>query len=263
MSVLCPVGFDPQQLRTQVRATYERVAAAPEEGFHFHTGPDFAVDLLRYERSALDVLPRLATRRFAGVGNPHRVGPIAPGAVVLDHACGSGTDLLLAALAAGPAGRVVGVDITPSMLACAARAAEMAGLAQRVELHAGDFAALPVADASVDVVLSNGVLNLAPDKAQVMSEVVRVLRPGGRLYLADVVVERELDPAVRSDARLWAACIGGALTESALVAVARSAGLLDVRIVEHFDCFRATRIETRFGASLRVQAASLHARKAD
>ncbi len=261
MSAVCPAGFDVQALRAQVQSMYARVARAPAEDFHFRTGADYAAEALRYDRAALAALPAVATRRFAGVGNPHRVGPVAAGEVVLDHACGAGTDLLLAALAAGRTGRAIGVDINGAMLACAAEAVQHAALGDVVELHVADFAVLPVAAAGVDVVISNGVLNLAPDKPRVMAEVVRVLRPGGRLHLADVVVGRELHPAAREEPRLWAACVGGALTEGDLLALLRSAGLRDVRIVERFDCFRGTRIEQRFGAALRVDAVSVFARK--
>jgi SAM-dependent methyltransferase len=240
---------------------YARVAAAPGDGFHFHTGCDYAVELLHYDRGELEALPAIATARFAGVGNPHRVGPIPAGAVVLDHACGAGTDLLLAARRVGPEGRAVGVDLTTAMLECAAQAAEQAGLAEVVDLRPGVFEDLPVADASVDIVLSNGVLNLAPDKPRVMREIERVLRPGGRLYLADVVVERELASAVRNDPDLWAACVGGAVTEPELVELAAAAGLGEARIVERFDCFHRTRLQTKFGRELRVRAATLFARK--
>lgn len=261
MSAASPAVFDAERLRKKVQATYSRVATGPDAEFHFHTGPQYAVDLLRYDAAELDALPAVATASFAGVGNPHRIGPVPFGAVVLDHACGSGTDLLLAARRIGPDGRAIGVDMTPAMLVAAQRAAREAGLEDRVELRPGLFEELPVERASVDIVLSNGVLNLAPDKPRVMQEVARVLRPGGRLYLADVVVERDLSWAARNDPDLWAACVAGAVTEAELVALATGAGLGAVRIVESFDCFRRTSLEHKFGRALRVRAATLLAVK--
>jgi arsenite methyltransferase len=261
MAAVCPTGFDIDRLREQVQLTYSRVARSPDASFHFHTGRDYAVELLRYDPEEIDALPATATARFAGVGNPHRVGPMPAGAVVLDHACGSGTDLLLAARRAGPAGRAIGVDLTEGMLVAAQRAAREAGLDERVDLRPGVFEDLPVDDASVDVVLSNGVLNLAPDKPRVMAEIARVLKPGGRLYLADVVLDRELSAAARGDPDLWAACVGGAVTQADLLQLVRGAGLADARVVENFDCFRRTSLEIKFGKAIRVQAASLFAAK--
>jgi SAM-dependent methyltransferase len=263
MPITCPNGFDVVQLQQRVQATYERVALAPGGGFHFHTGRGYAVELLRYDRAELEALPRLATDRFAGVGNPLRIGPVPRGAVVLDHACGAGTDLLLAVKRGGAGARGIGVDLTPAMLACAAAAAAVADLSARVELHRAGFEALPLAAAAVDLALSNGVLNLAPDKPAVLRELARVLRPGGCLYLADVVVERELTAAARGDPDLWAACVGGALTEAELIGAALLAGFEDVHIVERFDCFRRTSVERKFGRALRVGAVNLFARKPD
>src|SRR5690606_32527424 len=130
------------------------------------------------------------------------LSPIRPGSTVLDHACGAGMDLLLAARLAGPTGRAIGVDATPAMRQCAIDAAAQAGLAENVTIHEGYFEELSLEDASVDYVISNGVVNLAPDKGRVFSEIARVLRPGGRLLLADVIVGRDLSPAVRANADL-------------------------------------------------------------
>ena len=261
MTAACPIGFDIGRLRRQVRATYERVARAPEGEFHFRRGLEYAVTELRYDRAELLALPAACTARFAGIGNPLRVGPIAPGETVLDHACGAGMDLLLAARRAGPAGRAIGVDMTPDMCDCATSAAREAGLAGIVDVRHGFFEELPVEDESVDCVISNGVLNLAPDKLRVLGEIRRVLRPGGRLYLADVMLERELAPEVRADPDLWAACVGGALTETGLIELASRAGLARGRIVERFDCFRTTRIELKFARALRIYGASFCAVK--
>ncbi|HZX76589.1 methyltransferase domain-containing protein [Lysobacter sp.] len=255
----CPLALDTLYLNRQVRATYERVARAPASGFHFRTGAVYAVQQLRYDAAELATLPAACTERFSGVGNPLRIGTIRAGAVVLDHACGAGTDLLLAARAIGPRGRAIGVDLTPAMRTCAIRAAAQAGLLDRVLLHEGTFEDLPAADASVDYVISNGVLNLAPDKPRVMREVARVLRPGGELLLADVVLDRELSPSARANADLWASCIGGALTETALLELLRECGLADARVTERFECFAGTAIERKFHHRLHSYGANVHA----
>ena len=261
MAVTCPVGFDVDRLRAQVAATYNRVALDPDGEFHFHRGARYAVEYLGYDAAELALLPAASTARFAGVGNPLAVGPLHPGETVLDHACGAGMDLLLAARRVGPAGHAIGVDMTPGMRAAANTAAAAAGLAARVDIRAGYFESLPVADASVDVVISNGVVNLSPDKARVFREIHRVLKPGGRLYLADVVVQRELKLDARNDPDLWAACIAGALPESELAEVALATGLREPRIVGRFDCFRDTTAAGKVAHDLRVQAVNFSAVK--
>ncbi len=261
MAAICPVGFDTTRLRQHVLATYDRVAREPEGDFHFHRGPFYAAEYLDYDAAELDALPLESTMRFAGVGNPLLIGPIRAGATVLDHACGAGTDLLLAARRVGPMGRAIGLDMTPAMRACAIASAEAAGLADRVEILGGFYEHLPVGDASVDVVLSNGVVNLAPDKIQVFAEIARVLKPGGRLYLADVVVERELTLEARSNPELWAACIAGALPEDEMAEIAAAVGLVGGHITHRFDCFRDTSAESKVSRDLGVHAVNFHARK--
>ena len=139
---------------------------------------------------------------FAGVANPWVLGRIDSGAVVLDLGCGAGTDLLIAAQMAGPAGTAIGVDMTPAMLERARRSAERMGLAD-VEVHEGLIESLPVADGSIDVVTSNGVIDLVPDKDAVFAEIDRVLRPGGRLQIADVVIHEEVSEDARKRIDLW------------------------------------------------------------
>ena len=180
---------------------------------------------------------------------------------MLDHACGAGTDLLLAARRVGDSGRAIGVDMTPGMRSAALRAAGDAGLAQVVDVRAGVYEALPVDDASIDVLISNGVVNLAPNKARVFAEVLRVLRPGGRLYLADVVVARELSLAARSNPDLWAACVAGALPESELLELTAELGFVSGRITARFDCFRDTSAQTKVSRDLRVGAVNFYAEK--
>jgi SAM-dependent methyltransferase len=202
MAVTCPVDLDTVRLRKEVQAIYASVASAPEGEFHFHRGREYAQGLLRYDPSALARVPPFAVTSFAGVGNPFLVEPVGAGATVVDVGCGSGTDLLLAAHAVGPRGRAIGVDMTDAMLRKAEAAAAEAGLGW-VELRRGDVLELPVESGTADFVISNGVLNLAPDKRRAFAEVLRVLRPGGRFLYADIVVEAELPEGVRRDIDLW------------------------------------------------------------
>jgi arsenite methyltransferase len=261
MAITAPSGFDVARLRDAIRTTYERVAQDPNGVFHFHRGRAYAVDCLGYDDAELATLPSEATARFAGVGNPLRVGPIAEGETVLDHACGAGMDLLLAARRVGPRGRAIGVDITAGMREVAERAASQAGLAKRVVIRAGSYDDLPVLSGSVDVVLSNGVINLSPDKRRVFSEIWRVLRPGGRLYLADVVVARELKLETRLQPELWAACIAGALPEPELVSITRDLGFVDAQPLTRFRCFEGTTAEHKVSQDLRVHGLNFFARK--
>jgi arsenite methyltransferase len=261
VAATCPSSFDVASLRARVRETYARLAASPDGDFHFHRGPDYAARLLGYDARELAGLPAEATSAFAGVGRPFAADEPRAGEVVLDHACGAGMDLLLAARRVGPTGRAIGVDLTPAMVHRARRAAELAGVAASTEILQGAYEALPVESASVDLVISNGVLNLAPDKRVVLQEIVRVLKPGGRLALADVVVQRELTLAARRDPELWAACVAGALPESELGELARETGLIDVRIVGRFDCFAGTSAERKTSRDLQIGAVAVFARR--
>jgi ubiquinone/menaquinone biosynthesis C-methylase UbiE len=261
MATACPINFDVAYLREQVRATYDQVARDPSGDYHFHRGPDYAERFLGYDADELAALPELSTARFAGVGNPLAIGPIDVGATVLDHACGAGMDLLLAARRVGPKGRVIGIDMTPAMIECATQAAQQAGLSGISEFHQGYYESLPVEDESVDVVISNGVLNLSPEKHRVMSEVFRVLRPGGHLYLADVVVQREMTMDARGNPDLWAACVGGALVEPELEELALEAGFAGARITRRFNCFYETTAEAKVAKNLFIQSVNFIAEK--
>ena len=200
-----PAEFDLKRLREQVANTYDRLVREPTGKFHFNHGPDFACELLHYERKDLEALPPECTERFAGLGNPHRIGPIRPGETVLDIGSGAGMDLLLSARRTGPTGKAIGVDPTPAMRESATAFAREAGLSEIVEIREGRAEDLPVESGSIDVVTSNGVINLTPDKNVAFREIARVLRPGGRLHLADIVIQEELSLKSRSDADLWAA----------------------------------------------------------
>ncbi len=203
MTLICPVDLDVRRLRDDVQTMYTRVAADPTDAFHFHRGPAYAAERLSYDRDELAQLPPSVTSSFAGIGNPHLIAPLEPGATVLDLGCGAGTDLLIAARHVLPSGRAIGVDMTEAMAARAREGAALAGLAN-VEVRLGDATALPVEDERVDVLLSNGVFNLVPDKARALAEMFRVVAPGGRLQIADIVLGAELDDAARRDVDLWA-----------------------------------------------------------
>lgn len=202
MTLYCPVDLDVRTLRREIEAVYSRVATSPSEDFHFHRGPDYAASRLGYDAAELAALPPEVTASFAGVGNPHAIADLPEGTTVVDIGCGAGTDLLLAARRVGPAGRAIGIDMTEAMLTRAAAGARLAGLTN-VEVHEGDATRLPLADASVDVVISNGVLNLVPDKPSAVAEMARVLKPGGRVQLADILIAETLPDDALRDIDLW------------------------------------------------------------
>lgn len=203
MSLVCPIDLDVSRLRSEIGATYTRVATSPDGDFHFHRGPAYAAARLGYDPDELSQLPEDVTARFAGIGNPHAIARVPTGATVVDVGCGAGMDLLLAARRVGPTGRAIGVDMTERMLACAAAGAAACDLAN-VEVREGDATALPLGDAFADVVISNGVLNLVPTKDRAIAEMARVLKPGGRLQIADIIIGEELPESSRRDIDLWA-----------------------------------------------------------
>jgi len=202
MPIACPVDLNAAVLRSEVSNIYGRVAAAPEGEFHFHRGLAYAGEFLGYDAEELRGLPSYCTASFAGVGNPLAIGPIHLGETVLDIGSGAGMDLLLAAERAGADGHAIGVDMTESMVERARSSARDAGLRQ-VEVRRGDATALPVTDCSIDVVSSNGVLNLVPEKDRAFAEIVRVLKPAGRLHLADIVLDMELPEDALRNIDLW------------------------------------------------------------
>jgi SAM-dependent methyltransferase len=202
MAIACPVDLDTLKLRAEIQSIYARVATEPSGDFHFHRGPGYAATMLGYEADALARLPSETTASFAGVSNPHRIAPLAPGATVVDVGCGAGMDLLLAARAVGPGGRAIGIDMTDAMAERARTGARALGL-DNVEVRLGDALSLPVDARSVDFVISNGVLNLTPDKRQAFGEVFRILRPGGQFLYGDIVVAAELSESIRRNIDLW------------------------------------------------------------
>ena len=214
--------LDTDELTSRVQAMYTQVADDPDHEFHFETGRALALRL-GYPLAQLDAVPAGALESFAGVGYFLDLAAICPGETVLDLGSGSGTDTFVAAGLAGPTGRVVGVDMTPAQLAKARRLAADAGASQ-VEFREGRIEQPPVEDGSVDCVISNGVVNLAPDKEVVFRAAAAALRPGGRLALADIVTAVQLPEGVTCDAALWAACIGGAAQRDDYLAMMEAAG---------------------------------------
>jgi SAM-dependent methyltransferase len=202
VAVTCPIDFDVASLRAEVQTMYSRVATAPDGEFHFHRGPQYAVTMLGYDPAELAALPADVTSSFAGVGNPHAVGRLPAAATVIDIGCGAGTDLLMAARVVGPHGRAIGIDMTEAMRERASNGAASCGLAN-VEVRPGDATRLPVEDRSVDVVISNGVLNLVPEKERAVAEIARVLKPGGRVQIADIIIGEVLPDSALRDIDLW------------------------------------------------------------
>jgi arsenite methyltransferase len=214
--------LDTAELEDRVKRMYEEVALEPDRDFHFETGRPLA-ERLGYPTDDLDQIPAAAIESFAGVGYFQDLAAITSGDAVLDLGSGSGTDTFVAALKTGPEGRVVGIDMTDAQLAKARGLAEDGGFAQ-VELRAGYIERPPVGDAEVDCVISNGVINLSPDKPAVFAAAARALRPEGRLALADIVSAQQLPEGVTCDASLWAACIGGAMQQDSYRAAIEAAG---------------------------------------
>lgn len=196
-----PQTVDLELLRTAIQEEYELVAREPERGFHFHTGRHLA-RILGYQDEWLDGIPEASIESFAGTGNPFNLGVLQSGVKVVDVGSGAGIDSLIAARMVGPEGRVVGVDMTPAMLEKAQRAAIEASIGN-VEFRQGYAEALPIEDGWADVVISNGVLNLVPDKQAALEEMARVLKSGGRLQIGDIMVQKAVPESARREIDLW------------------------------------------------------------
>ena len=196
-----PAPVDVERLRAEVKLKYRDVATDPGKGFHFHVGRPLA-EMLDYPMAVVDSLPARVVESFAGVNNPFSMGELRPRERVLDIGSGAGFDAILAAQMVGPEGRVTGVDMTTEMREKARANASLVGL-ENVSFVDGLAERLPLADGNVDVVISNGVINLCPDKLAVYREIYRVLVPGGRLQIADVVVQKPLPDDAVADIDLW------------------------------------------------------------
>lgn len=215
--------LDTSALEQKVKAMYRDVALAPHGEFHFEMGRGLALRL-GYEAADLDAIPSEAIDSFAGVGYYFDLARLQPGESVVDLGSGSGMDSFIAAGKVGQTGAVVGVDMTDEQLAKAERL-RLASAFAHVSYRKAYIEATGLADASCDVVISNGVINLAPDKGAVFREAARLLAPGGRLALADIVTEVPLPEGITCDATLWAACIGGAMQVDDYTAAIEAAGL--------------------------------------
>ena len=215
--------IDEQCLERAIKEMYTEVATNPGGESHFLTGRPLA-EALGYDPAVLGRIPAEAIDSFAGVGHFFDLAGLAEGETVVDLGSGSGTDLFHAALQVGPAGRAIGIDMTRAQLAKAERLRDEAGL-RNVDLMEARIEAVPLRGGIADCVVSNGVINLAPDKGSVFREVARLLRPGGRLALADIVSGRPLVGRTRRSTDLWAACIGGAIPRESYVEAIEGAGL--------------------------------------
>jgi arsenite methyltransferase len=253
--------LDTQELEQRVQTMYEEVAQHPDADFHFETGRALA-ERLGYAPEGLDLIPASAIDSFAGVGHFLDLAALEPGEAVLDLGSGSGMDSFLAALTVGTDGTVVGVDMTEQQLAKARRLAADAGIGN-VEFREGYIESPPVDVDAFDCVISNGVINLSPDKAAVFAAAARALRPGGRLALADIVSAEQLPEGVTCDASLWAACIGGAMQRDSYREAIEAAGLEIVDWRENdqyrFVSERADNAVRKYG----VKSVSLLARRAE
>jgi SAM-dependent methyltransferase len=192
---------DVDALRAAIQDEYQAVACEPRRGYHFHTGRHLA-KILGYEEKWLDGVPEGSIESFAGTGNPFRLGPLAPGEHVVDVGCGAGIDSLIAARMVAPEGSVIGVDMTDAMLDKATSAAREAD-SPNVEFRKGFGEELPVQDGWADVVISNGVLNLMPNKAGALGEMARVLKPTGRLQIGDILVQKPVSEGAKQRIDLW------------------------------------------------------------
>jgi arsenite methyltransferase len=216
-------GVDAKEVEAKVKQMYRDVAMHPHGSFHFELGDRVATGV-GYDSERLGALPVEAVESFAGVGYFFDLADLRAGEVVVDLGSGSGTDAFYAAGLVGPTGKVIGVDFTAEQLDKSRGLATRSGL-DHVEFREGRIEELPIESGSVDCVISNGVINLCPNKAAVFAEAARVLRPGGRLAIADIVTEKPLTEAIVCDADLWAACIGGAPQQDDYLHAIQVAGL--------------------------------------
>lgn len=228
MNTLATPIFDVGELELKVREMYRDVAEHPEGSFHFELGRDLA-ERLGYPPMILDEIPAAAVESFAGVGYFFDLAQLDTGECVVDLGSGSGMDVFFAAMEVGPSGHVTGIDMTPAQLAKAQALRAAFGFEQATFID-GHIDAVPLPDGSVDAVISNGVINLAADKQKVFAEAARLLRPGGRVAIADIVTEVALPAQVVENTDLWASCIGGAAHQDTYQRAIEAAGLAIAKI---------------------------------
>jgi len=243
------VAFDPKELEAKVKAMYRSVAEDPHGEFHFEMGRTMA-ERLGYAPADLDHIPAEAIESFAGVGHYFHLAELEEGETVVDLGSGSGMDTFVAALKVGSGGKVIGVDMTDEQRTKAERLRDRDGF-RSVTYVKAYIEDVPVADDSVDVVISNGVINLAPDKRKVFREAARLLKPGGRLAISDIVTEAQLPESIVCNSTLWAACIGGAAQQDDYRGQIEAAGLEVVKLEHnpayHFISDSARAASTKFG----------------
>lgn len=249
-----------ETIKRQVREGYGRIARGEASsccgGESSCCGGGIAsraiAEKIGYSASDLEQVPEGANLGL-GCGNPVALAALAEGQTVLDLGSGAGFDCFLAARAVGPEGRVIGVDMTPEMIAKARANAERAGV-QNVEFRLGEIEALPVADSSVDVILSNCVINLSPDKPRVFAEAFRVLKPGGVLALSDIVLEKPLPQALASSVSAYVGCIAGASLKEDYLAMLRAAGFAEVEVVQESPFYAVEESADPFLREIREQS---------
>jgi SAM-dependent methyltransferase len=229
------VSLKREAIHGAVRQMYAAVATSPDREFHFPTGRR-ACEVLGYPDRQLDDLPDKALESFAGVGYPFAADVLREGDIVLDIGSGSGTDALISAKLVGTTGRVYALDMTAEMRAKLTDTAAAAGISN-IEVIEGDAESIPLADESVDVVTTNGVINLVPDKARAISEIFRVLRPGGRLQISDIALTKSVAEQFRQDPQLWAECVVGAVEEDRYLVMLRNSGFDKVERIGDLDYF--------------------------
>ncbi len=254
-------SLDRTSILDAVQEMYDEVATCPTRGFHFPTGRP-ACEYVGYPEDDLDALPPSAVESFAGVGYPFLANRIREGDTVVDVGSGSGVDVLIAAKRTGPNGRVIGVDMTRSMIEKATANLKASGVAH-AWLVEGDAENLPVDDATADVVTSNGVINLVPDKDRAFAEIHRVLKPGGSIQISDIVLTKPVSTKSKANSALWAECIVGAEPEQEYLELIRRAGFEDVLVIDRLDYFaRSDNESTRNAArDLGAHTIVLSARK--
>ncbi len=229
------LGFSKEQIRAAVKDMYTMVAKNPKAPLHFPVGKE-ACKLAGYSEEQTAQLPKETLESFAGVGCPFRANVIKPGQTILDVGSGSGTDVLISSKLVGECGKVWALDLTPAMREKLKTTISTNGI-ENIGILAGDAEDIPLPDESVDVVTSNGVLNLVADKRKAISEIFRVLKPGGQVQIADIVIANPVTPDCEDDPKLWAECVVGATVDESYLNMFRDAGFEDLEILRDYDYF--------------------------